>query len=82
MLTQAQKQEWEALTEAQARRAQLLLSLPGQASDLSPSAGKEIASTIRQIQEIDREILSYVEPWREDAAKLLSRLELPASKQA
>ena len=82
MLTLAKNQEWEALAEAETKRAQMLPGLPRQPASLGPIVSREIADTLRQIQAIDQEALDYVMPWREHAAALLSRLESPQNTAA
>ena len=82
MLALAKSQEWEALAQIEAQRAELLASLPRLSAGRGQSVIGEIANTIRQIQEIDREVLDYVMPWREHAAVLLSRLESPPNTSA
>lgn len=74
MLELAKRQEWEALTQAQEQRATLIAGISAGGTALAPMNIATLAPTIRQIQDIDREILEYVTPWREDAAKLLSNL--------
>ncbi|MDP2881471.1 MAG: flagellar protein FliT [Azonexus sp.] len=70
MLELAKQQEWESLAKAQAQRATLIAGMsPGNPAELAA-----MAPTFREIQSIDREILEYVTPWREDVAKLLARL--------
>lgn len=77
MLVLAKNQEWEALGKIEAQRAQMLPGLCCQPANLELAAFEEIADVIRQIQAIDREILDYVTPWREQAATLLSHLKAP-----
>lgn len=82
MLILAKNQEWEALAEAEAKRAQILPGLPRQSVSLGQAVAREIADTIRQVQAIDQDILDYVMPWREHAAALLSRLDSPQNTSA
>ncbi|NTV69451.1 MAG: flagellar protein FliT [Azonexaceae bacterium] len=74
MLEQAKQQAWEPLAMAQEQRATLIarLSLANQA--MTPAEQASVAQIIREIQGLDREVMEYVTPWREDVAKLLSRL--------
>lgn len=74
MLEQAKSQEWESLPLAQEQRVLLIAGITAKRPALTTSEIAELAPTIRKIQELDREILEYVTPWREDAAKLLARL--------
>jgi hypothetical protein len=75
MLELAKRQDWELLTQTEAKRASALAGMPAKQSPLAPTESAAIAATIRQIQDCDREVLEYVTPWREHAATLLSRLE-------
>lgn len=78
MLLHAQNQDWELLSQTEAKRSLLLDSTPAQLPALPLQEREAIAKSILQIQAYDREILDYVTPWREQTAKLLSRLT-PAS---
>lgn len=75
MLELAKQQAWEPLAIAQEQRATLIarLSLANHQA-MTPAEQVSVAQTIREIQGLDREVLEYVTPWREDVAKLLSRL--------
>jgi hypothetical protein len=74
MLEQAKRQEWESLPLTQEQRVSLIAGIVAKRPALTTSEIAALAPTIRKIQELDREILEYVTPWRDDVAKLLSRL--------
>jgi len=74
MLELAKQQEWEPLTQAQAQRATLIGALSTQQPAPTPAELASVAPAIREIQNLDRQILDLVNPWREDVAKLLTRL--------
>lgn len=74
MLELAKQQAWESLALAQEQRATLIARLGSANSAMAPAELATVAQTIREIQGLDREVLEYVTPWREDVAKLLSRL--------
>lgn len=70
----ARNEDWELLAQVEAQRAAMLASLPVALPTLSSTECLAIADCIRQIQACNNEILEYVTPWREQTAKLLSRL--------
>ncbi|MFZ2973786.1 MAG: flagellar protein FliT [Ferribacterium limneticum] len=74
MLELAKQQAWEPLTLAQEQRATLIARLSSASPAMTQAEQATIAQTIQEIQGLDREVLEYVTPWREDVAKLLSRL--------
>ncbi len=74
MLELAKQQAWEPLAEAQQQRATLIAGMRTQNPPLTAAEQTAAAQTIREIQNLDREILAYVTPWRDDVAKLLARL--------
>lgn len=82
MLELAKSQQWEALTEIQTQRAQILPELSLQINDLVLTEAGDIAKVIRQIQDIDQQILDYVTPCREQTAALLNRLTSSLNRSA
>ena len=75
MLEFAKQQDWEALTQIEAKRASALAAMSPNLKALSMQESAVVGALIRQIQECDREIFEYVTPWREHTAELLTRLE-------
>lgn len=74
MLELAKQQSWESLAQAQEQRTTLISGISAKNPALTPAELAAMAPTIREIQGLDRKILEHVIPWREDVAKLLTRL--------
>ncbi|MBK6357475.1 MAG: flagellar protein FliT [Betaproteobacteria bacterium] len=74
MLELAKQQNWESLAQAQEQRARLIAGLPPALASMTPAEQAAMRLSIQEIQGLDSEILAYVTPWRDDVAKLLSRL--------
>ena len=74
MLALAKQQDWESLAQAQEQRARLIAGLPPALASMTPAEQAAMRLSIQEIQGLDSEILAYVTPWRDDVAKLLSRL--------
>lgn len=74
MLELAKQQNWESLAQAQEQRARLIAGLPPALASMTPAEQAATRLSIQEIQGLDSEILAYVTPWRDDVAKLLSRL--------
>lgn len=71
----ARQQSWEALTQLESRRVELLGQLPPSIATLPAPERADIAAAIRQIQECDETVLEYLIPWREHAGTLLAHLK-------
>ena len=69
------EQAWDELAQLETQRANLIASQPAQPNFVPTVEQQSIAKIIRQIQACDQAVLEYVTPWREQAGKLLERLE-------
>lgn len=69
------EQAWDELAQLETQRANLITSLPARPNSIPTVEQQSIANIIRQIQACDQAVLEYVTPWREQAGKLLERLE-------
>lgn len=69
----AQEQAWDALTQTESERRELLAKLPvSELSSLPSDEQQQIATIIKQIQVFDQSVRDYVLPWQDHVRTLLA----------
>lgn len=72
MRAAAKLQDWDSLTRLGTSRNDLVLTLPPTLPPLPADIKRQIAESIRDILECDRDIQARVTPWLQHTAKLLA----------